>query len=201
MLLLLLLLASLPAHAAKPEVDALVARLARPPGADIAFVEVRYSHLVKRPLRSSGVLRRSGATLEKRMLKPRRERVAIDAKHAVIERNGETRRIALARAPELGALRASFAALMDGNAAELDRHFETSLERAGNGWTLKLVPRDEKLRRRATIEIRGAADVLRCVSVVEPDDDASVMAVGVAADAVEGAPPRAELLRHCRGGA
>jgi len=198
---LLLLPASLPARAAKPEIDALVATLARPPGAEIAFVEVRYSHLVKRPLRSSGFLRRTGATLEKRMTKPRRERVAIDSKQAEIERNGETRRIALSRAPELGALRASFAALMDGDAAELGRHFDTSLARAGNGWTLTLVPRDEKLRSRATLEIRGAGNVLRCVSVIEPDNDASVMAVGVAADGVGPAPPRAELMRHCHGGA
>lgn len=195
-----LLLASLPAHAAKPEVDALVASLARPPAGEVAFVEVRYSHLVKRPLRSSGALLRSGATLEKRVTKPRRERVAIDATHAIVERNAKPRRIALSRAPELGALRSSFTALMEGDAAGLDRHFETRLERAGPGWTLTLVPRDEKLRRRATIEIRGAGDVLRCVSVVEPDDDASVMAVGAAAAGVEGAPLRDVLLRHCRGG-
>src|SRR5688572_23071784 len=106
----LLLLSSLPtaARAAKPEVEALLASLAPPAAGEVAFVEIRYSHLVKRPLRASGVLRRTDGVLEKRVTKPRSERVAIDAAYATIERNGGTRRVALARAPEPAALRTSF---------------------------------------------------------------------------------------------
>lgn len=188
------------ACAAKPEVEALVAGLARPAPAELAFVEIRYSHLVNRPLRSSGVLRRDGGTLEKRMLKPRRERVAIDANHATIERNKQVRRVALARAPELRALLGSFGALMDGDTAALDEHFDASVVRDDAGWTLALVPRDEAVRRRATIEVSGSGSAVRCIAVREPDDDVSVMAVGSASEGLEPVPDRAALLRHCRGG-
>jgi hypothetical protein len=186
------------ARAAKPEVEALLASLAPQAAGEVAFVEIRWSHLVKRPLRSSGVLRRGDGVLEKRVAKPRVERVAIDRAHATVERNGGTRRIALARAPELAALRTSFEALMDGDAAALERHFDATLARDGGGWTLTLVPRDPKLAKRATIEVSGAADRVRCVGVREPDDDLSLMLLGDAAGGLGDAPARDAAMRHCR---
>ena len=157
---------------------------------------------MQRPLRSEGVLRRDAGTLEKRIVKPRRERVTIGATHAEIERNGQVRRIALLRAPELAGLVSSFGALMDGDAAALDAAFESTVVREGDGWSLVLVPRDEAMRRRATIEIAGRGDAVRCVALREPDGDASVMAIGDARAAAEVPPSTAqELLRRCRYGA
>lgn len=145
------------------------------------------------------MLRRADGLLEKRVTKPRRERVAIDRTHATVERNGGTRRIALARAPELAALRASFEALMDGDAAALERHFDATLARGdGAGWTLTLVPRDAKLAKRATIEVSGAAGRVRCVGVREPDGDLSLLALGDAAAGIGDAPARDAAMRHCR---
>ncbi len=156
---------------------------------------------MKRPLRAEGTLERRDGTLEKRVVKPRRERVAIDAKQAVIERNDVRRRVSLARAPELAALYAGFTALMAGDTAALERHFEPSIARKGASFTLTLLPRDAKLRARATLEVSGFGDTVRCVAVVEPDGDASVMAIGAASVGLDPPPARDALARHCRGGA
>jgi hypothetical protein len=75
---------------------------------------------------------------------------------------------------------ASFGALLQGDRASLERHFSVSLLGTDARWQIDLVPRDPKLARRlATIQVAGTADRPRCFTLTEPDDDASIVALGV----------------------
>jgi len=182
------------------ELDALLARLARPPPATTAFVEVRYSKLLATPIEVSGQLGylRDGG-LQRRVTHPFRETTTISDDKVVVEREGQKpRRFALSRAPELRGVLASFGALLAGDRATLERHFNTTLVQEGTEWTLVLVPRDARSRKRmVNVSITGSADQARCFSVNEADGDASVMWVG---PAPAGALPREReaLARLCR---
>ena len=194
--------ASCAGAAPKPtELDALLARLARPAPATTAFVEVRYSRLLAEPLQVSGELAyRKEGELVRRVTRPFRETTTIRADQVVVDREGQKRRrFALSRAPELRGVLASFGALLAGDRATLERHFTPALTQAGTEWTLVLVPRDARSRKRLVdVTITGSAEQARCFSVNEVDGDASVMWVGPApAGALP--PERAALERLCRG--
>ena len=98
-LLALMLLPTTPAAAI--DADALIARLARPAPASIAFTEVRVSPLLREPLVVSGELEFSGpASLDRHVRKPYREDTAIRGESVRVEREGEApRSFALKRAP------------------------------------------------------------------------------------------------------
>jgi hypothetical protein len=173
---------------ASGDVAALIARLARPAPAQIAFTEVRFSSLLKAPLIVSGELAYAGPTsLDRRVLEPYREETAIRGDSVRVAREGApTRTFALRRAPELRGLLSSFAALLAGDARTIEREFETSLSHADHGWMLTLTPRDARARKRLKqIVIEGVGDAPRCFTMLNADGGASVMLLGEAA----GAPP------------
>jgi len=183
------------------ELDSLLAGLTRPPPAATAFVELRYSRLLAEPLRVSGELAyRDDGTLVRRVTNPFRETTTIRKDQVVVEREGQKpRRFGLSRAPELRGVLASFGALLAGDRATLERHFTPALTRTGAQWTLVLVPRDARSRKRiVNVTINGSADRARCFNVNEADGDASVMWVG-AAPAVALPSEREALALLCRG--
>lgn len=164
---------------------------------------MRYSKLLATPLQVSGQLAyRGDGGLERRVTDPFRETTTIRADKVVVAREGQKpRRFALSRAPELRGVLASFGALLAGDRATLERHFTPALTQAGAEWTLVLVPRDARSRKRIRdVTINGSADQARCFSVHEADGDASVMWVGPApADALPR--EREALAALCRAGA
>jgi hypothetical protein len=163
------------------DVEALVAKLARPAPAAIAFTEVRFSSLLKAPLIVSGELAYAGPTrLDRRVLEPYREHTTIRGDSVRVEREGAAARtFALRRAPELRGLLSSFAALLAGDADAIEREFETSLAGGLEGWTLTLSPRDVRARKRLKqIVIEGAGDAPRCFTLLNADGGASVMLLG-----------------------
>ena len=167
-------------------VESLIATLARPAPAQIAFTEVRFSSLLKAPLIVSGELAYTGpASLDRRVLEPYREETTIRGDSVRVAREGApTRTFALRRAPELRGLLSSFAALLAGDAQTIEREFETSLAGAGDAWALTLTPRDARARKRLKqIVIDGAADTPRCFTLLNADGGASVMLLGDAAGA------------------
>ncbi len=84
-----MLLGSRP-RAAALDADALVAKLARPAPASIAFTEVRLSPLLREPLVVSGELEFSGPTsLDRHVRQPYREDTAIRGESVRVEREGE----------------------------------------------------------------------------------------------------------------
>jgi hypothetical protein len=173
-------------QAAALDADALVARLARPAPARIAFTEVRVSPLLRAPLIVSGELEFSGPTsLDRHVRQPYREDTAIRGESVRVEREGEpARSFGLKRAPELRGLLTGFSALLTGDAAGLRRSFEVQAEGTEASWTLQLVPRDARAKRRLQkMEIVGSDTMPRCFSLLNAEGSASVMLLGEAAKA------------------
>jgi hypothetical protein len=170
--------------AAALDADALIAKLARPAPASIAFTEVRVSTLLREPLVVSGELEFSGpASLDRHVRKPYREDTAIRGESVRVEREGEQpRSFALKRAPELRGLLTGFSSLLTGDVPGLKRSFDVQAQGTEQSWTLQLVPLDARARRRLQkIEIVGHDTTPRCFSLLNGDGGASVMVLGEAA--------------------
>ena len=143
----------------------IVSKLARPAPMRTSFVEVRSSRLLKQPLRISGeYLRPDEDTLVRQVRSPYAETTTIRDGQATIERRGQQRSYSLSRVPELGSLRSSFGALLDGDRAALERDFRIEARGTRAQWILGLVPKHAALAahvRRIALYGRGAE--LRCI--------------------------------------
>lgn len=160
----------------------MLAQLARPAPDATTFVEVRYSALLTKPLVASGQLElREDGALVRRVTEPYRETTALRGEQVLVEREGaKARSFSLDRAPELRGMLASFGSLLRGDRASLERYFEVSVLGTEARWRIDLVPRDPKLARRlAIIRVDGAGDRPHCFTLAEPDDDASIVTLGV----------------------
>ena len=180
-----MLLPATPAAALDP--DALIARLAKPAPASIAFTEVRVSPLLREPLVVSGELEFSGpGSLDRHVRKPYREDTSIRGESVRVEREGEqSRSFALKRAPELRGLLTGFSSLLTGDVPGLRRSFDVQAQGTEQSWTLQLVPLDARARKRLQkLEIVGHDATPRCFSLLNGDGGASVMVLGDAAASV-----------------
>ena len=180
--LVCLALATTALQAAEPDLDALLARLARPTPDTTSFVEVRYSSLLETPIVVSGRLEhRQDGSLVRRVDSPYREVTELRGENVTVEREGsKPRHFSLNRAPELRGMLASFAALLQGDRQMLDRYFVVALQGTDARWEITLSPRDAKLKRHLSrITVNGRDDRPRCFTLEEPDADASLMAIGV----------------------
>lgn len=168
--------------AADPQdTDALLGRLARPTAETTVFVEARFSSLLKTPLVVAGELehRKDGA-LVRRVLEPYRETTTVQGENVTLEREGSRpRSFSLDRAPELRGILSSFDAMLKGDRQALERLFEIDASESGMTWHIDLVPRSDKLRGRlSNLRIDGYADHPNCITMEEPDGDATVMVIG-----------------------
>lgn len=186
-----------------PDADALIARLAKPAPATIAFAEVRFSKLLRAPLIVSGDLGYSGPdSLDRRVTTPYREHTAIRGESVKVEREGEKpRSFALKHAPELRGLLSGFSAILSGDAAMLRKSFDVDLAGNEDAWTLQLTPIDTKARRRLQrIEITGQHGEPRCFSMTTADGASSVLLLGaVASEPVTADVTLVALQRRCGG--
>lgn len=169
------------------------------------FVEYRFSHLLKKPLRSSGTLEyRADGVLARNVESPYLESAQAEGDSVRITRAGRPERnISLARVPQLRVLLGSFRALLEGRLAPLDRDFEMTLDDQATHWKLTLRPRDPRLARHVErIDVFGSGDRPDCVEALEPDGDGALTLLAESMRAV--APDagasisRAELERICR---
>lgn len=177
-------------------------RIARPAPSSTPFTEIRFLQVLSAPLVVRGRLDYTSAGgLARNVQFPFVESTTIAGGEVTLAREGErTRRFSLSRVPELRALLGSFAALLEGDAAALERDFAVSITEADGAWRLGLVPREPRVARRiARIEVTGRLDEPRCVLSFEPDEDLSLMLLGTAADLTLADPPeRSVLERDCR---
>ncbi len=170
------------------ELDALIERLARPTPTETGFVERRESALLDAPLLSRGrLLRPESGTLVRQVDSPRPERTTIRRERVTVERDGRrVRSFALQRAPELAALLASFQAMLDGDRAALERHYEAALNERDGRWTITLLPRSAALQQQlGQIELHGRDDQLQCIATAGGRGGDSLMLVGSAAEAAD----------------
>ncbi len=141
-------------------------QLARPAPTRTRFVELRDSRLLKTPLRIEGEYQRPREdTLVREVRAPYVETTTIRDGEVLIARNGKPpRRFALARAPELQGLQASFGALLAGDRALLEQHYKLAGAGSRARWTLTLTPKDAALAAKVRdITLSGREDELRCI--------------------------------------
>jgi hypothetical protein len=186
------------------DLDALLSRLARPAPAATAFVEVRFSKLLAKPLVVSGELEYLGPeSLARTVKEPFQERTEIKGATVTVKRGSEReRRFSLQRAPELRTLLDSFTALLGGDRSVLERQFTLELEGDEQAWKLVMVPKDARVKQRIRdITVTGSNSEPRCLITTEPDEDASVMLLAGAATntKVPDTVQRSWLDEQCRG--
>jgi hypothetical protein len=170
------------------QLDALLAKLARPTPAQTPFVELRGSALLKQPQRLQGRLQQPDAdTLVREVMTPFHERTTIRAENVLIERydNGSnkprTRKFSLRRAPELEGLLSSFTALLRGDRALLEKNYAVQMDN-GASWKLQLTPRDPRLLKRVSgITLRGRGNALECMQLNQPDGQRTLTLLGMTA--------------------
>jgi hypothetical protein len=176
------MLVTMTSLAADLDTGALLDSLVRPAPDTTRFVEVRYSALLSEPIFVTGELEhRTDGALVRRVESPYLETTELHDENVLVDRAGsKPRRFSLDRAPELRGLLASFGALLTGDREALERNFAVAVRGDPEHWRLELSPRDERLKRRlASIVVDGRQDRPRCLTLAEPDGDASVMALGV----------------------
>ena len=185
---------------AQPGLAALEQRLARTPPVSTDFVEYRFSHLLKKPLRSSGTLEyRADGVMVRNVVTPVRETTEVSGDQVRITRAGKPpRTMSLQRAPQLRVLLGSFRALLEGKLTPLQRDFAVTLQEDATHWRLTLTPKDKGLARHlARIDVHGSGGKPTCLEALEPDRDGA-LTLFAAAPAASTLPARAELERTCR---
>lgn len=176
---LLALLLPLGLARAADDIDRLMAELAAQPGGTARFVEKRYLSMLDRPLESSGELSYYPPDwLERRTLRPRPERLLLEKNTLVIERERHRMQLPVSQRPEVQAFVASVRSTLQGDRAELERHYQLALKRDRRQWTLTLVPRAERLLAIVTsIVISGEDASVRRVVSHQADGDRSEMSI------------------------
>jgi Outer membrane lipoprotein carrier protein LolA-like len=176
-----LLLTANPPSDLSPETATLIASLARPAPASTPYTEVHFAKLLREPLTLHGQLDYSGGDkLGKRVDSPYKETTTIADGKATIEREGRgAKTFGLDRAPDLQGLLASFSALLSGDSATMNRYYAIDETVDEKHWTLTLRPRSDALAKHLkTVIIDGAGKEPRCFTMVQADEDASVMLLG-----------------------
>lgn len=208
------LLVAGPLSAAPPDVtttrveaDWVLARLVRPAPMRTGFVEIRGSPLLKAPLRIEGEYQRPReGTLVREVRVPYAETTTIvtgksGAGEVQIARAGKSsRKFSLSRAPELGALQASFGALLSGDRALLEQHYRIAVDGTREHWTLTLTPKQAALAATLrSVVLRGRGAELRCIETQPARGEVQRTLLAGAARAADDITDAGALLTLCRG--
>lgn len=159
----------------------LVATLKRSVPARTAYVEVRYSGLLERPLILRGEMEYLGpGRLAKRVDAPYHEQTAIADGRASLRRGDKPERsLPLTQIPELDSFLRGFSALLGGDAAALARDFALTASGSSTRWQLLLKPRDARLARRVTsLRVDGSGSEPWCFRTEDADGDVGFLLVG-----------------------
>jgi hypothetical protein len=167
------------------DVDTLLKSLAHPAPATTPFVEVRYSKLLEQPIVVKGQLEyHEDGTLVRAVNEPFKERTEIKGDSVSVDRVGRSpRKFSLKRAPELRSMLGGFAAVLGGGRGNLDQDFNLAATGAAEQWKLALTPKSAQVGKYVRdIAIQGSQGEPRCIVVTQPDDEASILLVGTAAE-------------------
>ena len=143
------------------------------------FVEIRHIALLTQPVELKGTLsyERPGR-LAKHVQSPVDELLRVDGDTLTMGKASKPRVISLREEPAAGALVASVRATLAGDLAELEHHYRVELSGARASWTLRLVPREARVRRAVeSITLGGAGARLSRVDTLEANGDRSVMTI------------------------
>lgn len=176
---LLVVVLSAPSYAADWDLDQLMNGLAQTRSGHARFVEKKSIAILEQPVESSGdLLYTAPDRLEKRTLKPKPETMVVNGDNLQIERGRQKIQLQLQTYPELAAFIDSIRGTLAGDRKALERSYQLSLEGAAQGWTLRLVPVDSKMKQVvALIRITGVRDEIRSINITQVDGDSSVMLI------------------------
>jgi Outer membrane lipoprotein carrier protein LolA-like len=167
--------------AADPEwtVEKLLSLLKAQHEPSIAFEEATYSSLLTEPLKVRGSLRFTPpATMEKTITDPFHERYLVEGDRVIFEsqRKGVKRTISLEDYPALRGFIEAFRATLTGDAAELRKIYEVTMDGTRGKWTLLLRPREAAGK--AVVDyilLTGSEGRVATIAIRSPDGDRSVM--------------------------
>lgn len=145
-----------------------------------SFVETKRIAMLDKPVQSSGeLLFTAPDRLEKRTLMPKPESMMVNGDALTLERGGQKRQLQLQAYPEVAAFIDSIRGTLAGDRKALERSYRLSLDGSADGWTLQLVPTDEKMKAVVQrIRIAGLRDQVTSIEINQADGDSSLMVVG-----------------------
>jgi len=191
---------------ARVEASWILARIARPAPTRTAFVELRGSPLLKKPLRIEGEYQRPRAdTLVREVRTPYAETTTIVSGNTgggqvQVARAGKApRSFSLLRAPELAGLQASFGALLAGDRVLLEQHYRIAAAGSRSRWTLLLTPKQAAMSAKVrAIVLHGRGAELRCIETQPQKGDVQRTLLAGAARAASDVADAGQLLALCQ---
>ena len=174
-----LALAPRAAQAQAFDLGALTTLLGRVQSGEATFVETRRIEMLDRTLQSSGRLSfKAPDSFVRETLKPRHEKLAVDGNTVTMSLGERSRTMQLDASPEAAVIVEAVRGTLTGNRATLERLFETTVSGDARAWSLKLVPRDLRLRGQVSaVQVSGREAMAREVMVQLADGDRSVMTI------------------------
>lgn len=142
------------------------------------FVERRELAALNTPLQSAGTLAYVAPDqLQKVTLRPKPARLTVIGDRLTVEQEGAApRNLSVSGSPELGAFVASIRATLAGDLASLQTFYTVVLDGDATDWTLRLVPRDARMRSMLSeVRIHGVGHALTRIETEEAGGDRSVM--------------------------
>jgi outer membrane lipoprotein-sorting protein len=161
------------------DLGALTALLGGVKSGEATFVETRRIEMLDRTLQSSGRLSfKAPDSFVRETLKPRQEKLAVDGNTLTMSLGDRSRTMQLDASPEAAVIVEAIRGTLTGNRNTLERLFETTVSGDARAWTLKLVPRDLRLRGQVSaVQVSGREATAREVQVQLADGDRSVMTI------------------------
>jgi hypothetical protein len=179
LLLVFLVLFISPPAWADFSLEMLLEQFTRTSAADARFREVKQLALLEAPLVVEGTLcYRAPDYLRKEVQQPEHSLFEISGDSLRIETGKEQRTLSLDSHPLIRAFAESYRAILSGNGATLEQHFETELAGTLEDWTLRLLPRDKQARGYiAVIIIRGSSGHIQSTETLEASGDTTLMTI------------------------
>lgn len=165
-ILLVLLLLFYDASANQPfELASLLERIRVEPPARVAFSEQRQNRLLKEPMVLGGHLAYLDAGhLQKVVETPFSETLSVEGDEIALSGNGRERRLSLRNRQSFRVMLQGIEAVMAGDVAVLEEHFEVALTGDEADWRIDLVPRSGRLAKRLQgMTVAGAGDRVQSI--------------------------------------
>lgn len=157
------------------------AELARDTRSVVRFSEQRRLHYLTEPLLLEGTLSfEPPDRLEKRVLRPKKEKITVDGNLVSIETNTKDPpvRVLLSDHPALDALITALRSVLGGDLDALEDSYAIVVDGEGDSWSLHMTPRSEALREAVReVWMRGSAGRIETIEILEAGGDQSLITI------------------------
>lgn len=139
------------------ELDAVLENTAVIPPDRVRFREERHNPMLKEPMVLTGHLEYLQVGVLRKVIEtPFEEAFLIETDHIVIERGGETRKLALKRSRSLRTILGAIEAILSGEADKLASVFHYELSGTITAWSVQLTPISRRMRKQLTgLQVNG----------------------------------------------